>query len=30
LEHIKEPPFRYRCRICGKKLKVASGRYPPK
>lgn len=30
LEHIDEPPFRYRCKLCGKKLKIASGVYPPK
>ena len=30
LEHLDLPPYRYRCVICGKKLKIASGFYPPK
>lgn len=30
LEWLHEPPYRYRCKLCGKKLKVASGRYPKK
>jgi hypothetical protein len=30
LEHLNEPPYRYRCTVCGKKLKIASGHYPPK
>jgi hypothetical protein len=30
LEHLNEPPYRYLCTICRKKLKIASGHYPVK
>jgi hypothetical protein len=30
LKRISEPPYRYICEICGKKLKIASGWVGPK